>query len=69
MYASNGNKSKVKRPTLLMYCGMLRAVMERLDALTDLFDLSLPRYMNMLIGWYMIPEDNFVLQAEVAFVA
>ena len=23
----------------------------------------------MLIGWYMIPEENFVLQAEVAFVA
>ena len=23
----------------------------------------------MLVGWYMIPEENFVLQAEVAFVA
>lgn len=52
-----------------MYCGMLCAALERLHALTDLFDLSLARYMNMLIGWYMIPEDNFVLQAEVAFVA
>ena len=30
---------------------------------------SLLRYMNMLVGWYMIPEENFVLQAEVAFVA
>lgn len=26
------------------------------------------RYMNMLVGWYMIPEENFILQAEVAFV-
>ena len=27
------------------------------------------RYQNMLVGWYMIPEENFALQAEVAFVA
>ncbi|CAK9104517.1 unnamed protein product, partial [Durusdinium trenchii] len=25
-------------------------------------------YQNMLVGWYMIPEENFALQAEVAFV-
>jgi len=31
-------------------------------------DAKYRSYMNMLVGWYMIPEDNFVLQAEVAFV-
>eukprot|EP00435_Cladocopium_sp_Y103_P051294 s992_g15.t2 len=31
-------------------------------------DAKYRAYMNMLIGWYMIPEENFVLQAEVAFV-
>lgn len=29
--------------------------------------LSELRYQNMLIGWYTIPEENFALQAEVAF--
>eukprot|EP00438_Fugacium_kawagutii_P027935 Skav234348 [mRNA] locus=scaffold1274:34046:35039:+ [translate_table: standard] len=31
-------------------------------------DAKYRAYMNMLVGWYMIPEENFVLQAEVAFV-
>lgn len=31
-------------------------------------DAKYRAYMNMLVGWHMIPEENFVLQAEVAFV-